>query len=371
MALTRGRWSFTRNNEVRYYSSCCRHHEPLDPVVFLILLGLVAIAGAIYIIVTIIKVLMAIWIAIAVALALVALYFVFTEIFDFAIRRRVYRYLELAPAAVNGELAPEQRSEFMRLARSVRADNQARTIGEEGIYGELVTKVLADGWVTEDEANKLASAEQLFSMDRSTALGIKRWAFNGFLTWLGEDLSADQENSARAVALRLGIPPSEVEQRVGKLAQQRELRERAARAEQEALTRAEQEEWDRVIQAAAQRANANAVFDVDQRSSVRVRIKLRKGERCWYTTQCALIQPGNPSKRPGTLYVTSDRLIFMDGGATAIRLAAILDVAADPESGILHVVADGQKTPFEIELSEPLVGLAHVERSLAELPDNS
>jgi len=48
-------------------------------------------------------------------------------------------------------------------------------------------------------------------------------------------------------------------------------------------------------------------------------------------------------------------------------MSKILDASVDLERGILRLIKDGRKRPYEFEMPSPLVAMAHVDRSLREL----
>lgn len=105
------------------------------------------------------------------------------------------------------------------------------------------------------------------------------------------------------------------------------------------------------------------------RDKVSVTLRIPATESPWYetsTTHVKRLKKGD-QRRTGTLLVTSRRLLFTGDGTITIRLDKVLDVAADIEHGFVRVIKDGRKQPFFFEVDQPLVTLAHVERSLGEL----
>lgn len=95
-----------------------------------------------------------------------------------------------------------------------------------------------------------------------------------------------------------------------------------------------------------------------------VDMKLKRGETCWMSAAASLRD--RKVTLTGTCFVTNKRILFVGDKAVSINLTQVLDAAADPQAGVLRVIKDGRKTPYEFTLDEPLVVLAHVERSLTE-----
>jgi hypothetical protein len=326
----------------------------------------------------------------------------------------------LAREVVHG--ADGDHETLVRLAKRIPADDQQRVVGEEEIYSTLIAEILADGEITDEECNRLNRINDIFVFDPRRAVEIRQEAFDGFVSWVGVDLSEEQEAALHTVAARLEIPRAHTEhwltlvagrrtEREGQvaLAVERERqaallaeRERqvalAAERERQATIAAERERREivaaeRVQQAAVaaerarqaaieaeerqaalsaerrkkmetQRAAAKAVFEIARRNSVDVDVKLKRGELCWLSTQVTLRD--RKEMRLGIAFVTNKRLLFIADTTVTISLSHMLDVGADPRAGVLRVIKDGRKTPYEFLLEQPLVLLAHLERSLQE-----
>lgn len=305
--------------------------------------------------------------------------------------RRVEAYLRVARQAV--EAFEDRFDELDRLAGRIPRDDQRRMLGEEDIYRSFVAQVLADGWVSDEEWAKLQRVHAIFAFDAQQALAIREQAFDGFMAWVGLDLTEAQEAAVRTVAARLELPQPRTEAQLATVSERRRERERQAmlvaerEAQQAAIAAVRQHEAEleaerqrqarlaaqRQREAAleakrarleAQRLAACAVFDRDRREPAMVRAKLRRGESCWWSGQAHLRDRKNT--RVGDLLITNKRIVFLSDTVVNVALDKILDVAADFDSGILRLVKDGRKTPYEFLLEQPLVALAHIERSLAE-----
>ena len=430
--------------------------------------GGAAVAAAIVLVIvlvivtTIVKFVIAHWLPIFAALLLAAGVFAAVVLRGKSSGWRGTRYLELARDVAQGKNRDYGR--LAALAARVPSDDQERIIGEEEIYATLVAEILADGEVSDEECERLTHINEVFVFDTRRALEIRQEAFDGFMSWVGIDLSGEQEVSLRDLALRLDVSRDrtdhwlsmvahhraegvrqvereaartrraererEVEQvrreayaaerkrtialeaeraqlaaqaaeqerrtaieaerarlaaleaeeaRLAALTAERERQaaldvERAQRAEHEA-ERARQAvqatERDRQTTLALERERAvqlqhdaaKLVFAAETREPIEVSMKLRRGEQCWFIADAVLRERKN-STRTGTCLVTNKRLLFEAERPVSINLSRMLDVAADPTSGVLRIIKNGRKSPYEIELDQPLVALAHLERSL-------
>src|SRR5690606_5698386 len=136
---------------------------------------------------------------------------------------------------------------------------------------------------------------------------IRQEAFDGFVSWVGIDLTQQQEATLRDVALRLNIPQAHTDRWLSMIAGHRseQARQAAIAAEQarQAAIAAERQrqtalEAERARQAALaiereqqaalaaaheqkmqeQRNAANAVHEIERREPERVDVKLKRGE---------------------------------------------------------------------------------------------
>jgi len=70
--------------------------------------------------------------------------------------------------------------------------------------------------------------------------------------------------------------------------------------------------------------------------------------------------------RSGDLYITSERVLLVASGTTTLKLSKILDTAVDAESKMLALTVDGRKTPHLLQVREPFVAAAHIDRLSAQ-----
>lgn len=323
------------------------------------------------------------------------------------------QYLALAAEVARG--ADIHRDELRRLAQAIPRDDQRRAIGEEEVYGTLIAEILADAEVTDAECERIEYIGELFAFDPSRAMAIREAAFDGFVSWVGVDLTRQQEAALSLVAMRLGISQDHAERALSLVSERRTEREQraalAAELERQAALAAERErqaaleaerarraalaaerekqaalEAERLRQEAlaakrarqealaaeraererqnAQRKAAQAVFTSPDRVAVDVGVKLKRGESCWWSS--AAVLRDRKKESTGTCYVSNNRLFFVADKLVSINMSRILDAAAEVETGILRVIKDGRKSPYEFFLDQPLVALAHIERSLDE-----
>lgn len=66
----------------------------------------------------------------------------------------------------------------------------------------------------------------------------------------------------------------------------------------------------------------------------------------------------------GKLILTDRRLMLIDRGTSEYRLNRIVDVTADPETGIVEIVLSNRKSPVLITVEEPLLLAARLEKIL-------
>lgn len=387
MTFVRGHFRRTRSGYTYVRPSIRRNSSGFGVVA---VLGLV-VSAALAIVAAIVRFIVQHWLPIVVILLVSGAVAVGVMLTGKLRRRYVTSYLELARLVAHG--ADGRYDELLRLARRIPVDDQHRIIGEEEIYTTLIAEILADGEVSDEECARLTRINEVFAFVPHRATEIRQEAFDGFVSWVGIDLTQQQEATLRDVALRLNIPQAHTDRWLSMIAGHRseQARQAAIAAEQarQAAIAAERQrqtalEAERARQAALaiereqqaalaaaheqkmqeQRNAANAVHEIERREPERVDVKLKRGESCWFTTNACLRD--RKMAKIGTCFVTNKRLLFVADTAVSIDLSRMLDVAADPDAGLLRIIKDGRKTPYEFALEQPLVTLAHIERSLEE-----
>lgn len=325
-------------------------------------------------------------------------------------KRRIHAYLELCrDLATEGTLEPERLKKMEALAAKLPVDSQVRQLEEEAIYRDLIARILADGRIDDQERHALRHLENAFVFDVGHAASMKLDAFASLVAALRGHMDETQEQHVRATARDLGLGSSDVEEQLGPLVEHRERvrrqhEEEANRlAEQARIAAARQAEHERamakqqaereqaIAKQQAERARALAeqarlraeqeakrekdyllsteVRESTTRNKISVTLRIPATESPWYETSATHVKrlKKGDQRQPGTLLVTSRRLLFAGDNTITIRLDKVLDVAADIEHGTLRVIKDGRKQPLFFEVDQPLVTLAHVERSLGEL----
>jgi hypothetical protein len=277
--------------------------------------------------------------------------------------RRIEAYLQLAREAVEG--FEDRFEDLTRLARRLPTDDQRRTVGEEEIYRSFIAQILADGQVTDAEWARLSRVNELFAFEPQRALAIREEAFDGLMAWVGVDLSEAQEAAVRTVAARFALPPQHTEPQLAVVSARRSERQHQAAAA------AERERYQAALAAVREQEAAleaererEARLAAQWQRQVKLEAKLKRGESCWMAVEARL--QDRKASRAGQLLVTNKRILFVSDSVVSVAFSQVLDIAADPDSGVLRLIKDGRKTPYEFLLEEPLVALAHVERSLDE-----
>lgn len=393
------------------YSFVSPHHRRgsggADVLAYLALgiLGLVVLVIA-----TIVRVIMAhlrevIMVLLAVAVVAIVI-FVVAELR----KRRIHAYLDLCrELAIEGILEPERLKKMEALATKLPVDSQVRQLEEEAIYRDLIARILADGQIDDQERTVLRHLENAFVFDLGHAASMKLDAFTSLVAALRGHMDENQEQHVRATARDLGLSASDVDEQLKPLVEHREdvrrrQEEEANRiAEQARIAAARQAEHERAMarqqaereqaiakqreeraRALAEQARLRAeqeakrekdyqlsaeVRESATRDKVSVTLRVPATESPWYETPAMHVKrlKKGDQRQKGALLVTSRRLLFAGDSTITIRLDKILDVAADVEHGIVRVIKDGRKQPFFFEVDQPLVTLAHVERSLGEL----
>jgi len=353
------------------------------------LLAVIAFAVVSWLLVLIIKVVAAHLVEIAVVVVLVLGGLSLGALLLFATRRirrqRVDLYLDLCQDFIRhgGSVAPATLAMLDKLAQQVPSDAQARLLGEESLFRGVAADVLADGQVDEDETLLLRALEQRFALDPQRAAEIKESAFTGLLPALGEGFFDDDEEARlRTVAAGLGVSEEFVQQHLSPLVSRRESLIQAELRKAEKLAAEERFVAERVAEAARaeierQRARereykmASAVLESSVRDKLATPIatRLTKKEFTWFQSPAAQVErlKSREKRAEGTLLVTNRRVLFVADGTTTLPLSKILDASADLECGLLRLIKDGRKRPYDFEMPSPLVAMAHVDRSMREL----
>lgn len=287
-------------------------------------------------------------------------------------RRRVEEYLERCRAFVlaGGRLSGEPQA-LEYLAKRIPASDQVRSIGEETLYRDTAAAILADLHVDEDERRLLAALERLFSLDERRTREIKESAFVALLPALkGAFFGAEEECNTRSVAAGLGLGDEFVNERLAPLIDERE---RLTNLEiLNARRQAEAERAEQIRQAALEDEYrlVSLVLESGSRQPLETALATRLGKKefAWYESPAVQVRhlKRGDERTTGVLVVTNQRILFVSKGVVSLSLSKILDASADRERGILRLVKDGRKEPFDFEMQQPLLAMAHIERSLRD-----
>ena len=356
---------------------------------FLALLALPAVALITWLFVLVFKVVAAHLVGIAVAVGIVLGGLFLGTLLVVTTRRirrqRVDRYLDLCRDFIQhgSSVNPATLEMLDKVALQVPSDDQARLLGEASLYRDLTADVLADGMVDEDETQLLRALEERFALDPQRTSEIMESVFLGLLPALGEGFfDKDQEARLCAAAAGLGLSEEFVQRHISPLVSWRDSLIQAEVRKAERLAVNEQFVAERVaeaerFEAERQRARekeyevASAVREsaVREELATSIATRLTKNEVAWFQSPAVQVErlKKREKRSEGQLLVTNRRVLFVSDGATTLALSKILDASADLDSGILRLIKDGRKRPFDFEMLSPLVAMAHVDRSLREL----
>jgi hypothetical protein len=228
-------------------------------------------------------------------------------------RARADKYLDLCAEFARGNLDASTQARLEHLAQLVPADDQARLIGEEVIYRNFVSQVLADARIDASEKGRLVNLERIFSLNTSRTNELKEEAFSELLPAIaGSFFGVAEEVKTRELASMLGIQPKFVEIRLNPLIGQREklIDEQVTRANAAAeRSRAREEAYQ----------TASEVLSAPSHPTINstVGTRLSKTEQTYYEVSAVMIRrlKRREERRPGLFIVTNRRLLFVgDGG---------------------------------------------------------
>ena len=230
----------------------------------------------------------------------------------------------------------------------------------EGLYRDAVAETVTDRAVSEQERHRLDDLQRAFGLDQQAATRAEVEGFLEAYSAIVADgrLSKAEEDQLEALRRALRVPEKAVEAQVA-LAQ-------SLRDERLALE--------------AQLRTAKQVSDRDL-VPIDAGIKLKGGESCFYRAAFTEkkekvarsyvvdgvrhTETAMETVRSGDLYVTDERVLLVADGTTTIKLAKVLDAAVEIESSLLVLTVDGRKTPYRLEVTEPFVAAAYVDKACA------
>lgn len=297
------------------------------------------------------------WIPLAVAAAVIAGIRIAFAVARWRLQRNLARFMAAARSAASSAALTQDLADVVRLRAAAGNLPQAATAELEGLYRTALAEVLADRRVTEGERIRLADLKGAFGLQPDAT---RRAEVEGFLEayaafvadrWLTEQ----EESELERVREMLRIPDEAVQAQLtlaNRLRDKRVALEAQLRKANEVTTR------------------ALSPIDAD--------IKMKSGEVCFYhapftekkgrVTRTYVVDGARQketaleSVRSGNAYVTNERVLLVADGATTIKLEKILDAAVDSESNVLALTVDGRKTPYYLEVPEPFVAAAYIDK---------
>jgi hypothetical protein len=221
-----------------------------------------------------------------------------------------------------------------------------RACAHEMVYESALAKVFADNALTDAERESLSRFEHVFKLGPERAREIRTgWFKAQYLAAVADrELSADEERLLNTVREGLAIPEAEIAaeaETIARLARVREIR--TAKLEPIPTPAALQSDQVCYFQGPG-RILSKKIVSSYQRQGVRV-------------SGIGLV-----AQKQGTLFITSDRLLFLGDGAVSIPFNQILDLEADLDLNLLTITRDGRKTPIYISTPESMIAAALLDR---------
>jgi hypothetical protein len=277
-------------------------------------------------------------------------------------QRRVRRLFDACRALAANPAPAGAEIEGVRQQRRAAPKLSPAELGElEALYREAVADVLLDRTVIDSERSRLRGVASAF--DLGTAV-VERAGIDGFLEAYASlvadgKLSEAEEAQLHTMRKGLAIPDTAVEAQLAL----------AGRLRSERL----------VLEDELRRAKAIREGDG---VPITAGIKLKPSEQCYFESPFTerkervtrtYVEDGVRHReteleavRSGDLYVTSERVLLVASGTTTLKLSKILDTGVDPDSKILALTVDGRKTPHLLQVQEPFIAAAHIERVSAQ-----
>jgi hypothetical protein len=300
------------------------------------------------------------WLALVIAVAVIAGARVVLAVARWRRQRRVARFMEAARSAASTPTLTQYLAEVTRLRIAAGSLPEAATTELEGLYRTALAEVLADRQVTEGERIRLDDLKGALGLQAEATTRAEVEGFLQAYTAFVADrwLTAEEESALERMRQTLRIPDEAVQAQLafaGSLRDQRVALEAQLRKAKDVTT--------------------------GTLSPIDAGVKMRDGEVCFFqapftekkgrVTRTYVVdgvrrkETGLESVRSGNVYVTSERVLLVADGATTIKLEKILDAAVDSESNVLALTVDGRKTPYYLEVPEPFVAAAYIDKATA------
>ncbi len=241
--------------------------------------------------------------------------------------------------ALSRNASPSE-AEVRRVA-SLRETLPLDTADLETAYRAAVADVIRDQTVTPQETHRLGLLATAFGLAPDA---VERANLGGFVDAFyalisdGKLTEEEDEKLARLPAA-LGVPEDKIQPYLAKAAQLRRARE---------------------------------VKNTPELIPLATDVRLKKDENCLYSTPATEFRfCADGDERPtkfGTLYATTQRLLFLGNGTRTIKYDSLLRMAIAPKrtGEALSLTIESRKEPLYLDVPEPFVLAAYIERLAAQ-----
>lgn len=216
-------------------------------------------------------------------------------------------------------------------------DSEVKRILEDG-YAKLISKVLDDGNISEEERRVLIIAEANINLDQDDIAEIKKAEYIKYYYKAIEDnvLTLDEEQSLLILRLALSLDDKYLENENSILAQMVEVRETKKNG--------------------MPIVNCSLGLKIDERchheASAREIIRTRNRGNYIYSYG-----------EIGELHITNKRLVFTSSGSIAIPLKDIASAKLMFKQNYIEVIKNGRQTPYYFECDKPILMIHYINSS--------
>lgn len=239
----------------------------------------------------------------------------------------------VADAQPSIEVLSEIKEQQQRLAKN-RATKQQMVGIEQDVYQAVLDRVLGDGVVTDAEASKIASVEEVLTLSQEVRLTMKKEIFSAAYLEAIEDRQITNKESERLENLLEGL----------------------------AIPRAEvQHELNIVQEIIDTQALALPLAPIARET---LAVSIQKNEEAFYECPAQVLSQrqarGSATgheytvKRDGTMLVTNKRVLVVGDGTTNIRYSDIADLEVDIDEGHIEISKKASGRPMFLKLASPI-----------------
>jgi len=220
---------------------------------------------------------------------------------------------------------------------------------ETDIYHAILDKILDDGFITDEEANIIATAEDVLHLELGTQINIKKEIFSSAYLEAIQDreITEKELNKLHNLIKGLAIPQNEI---------QHEL-----------------EIVNDIVDAQKLQIPLPPVPESD------LVVRIQKSEKAFYQAPGSVLSKRKSrntesgyeyvTRREGTLVVTNKRVLLVGEGTTEIRFNDIEDLDVDIDQEYVEITKSGSGRPVILKIERPFV-IAKIIFLLTNAEDN-